>query len=215
MERGVHEKKELEYFMVEDAYGWNQDWFPELMMREGGCGAVTACESCIYFAKYKGREYLYPYNTEEIKKEDYINFAAVMKPYLRPRIRGISRLDLFIEGLEKYFRDHGEQELKMRPFHGCHSLKDAETAIASQIDRGAPVPYLLLKHKNPKLDDYVWHWFMLTGYEKTDAAFLVKAVTYGECAWLSLSELWDTGYRKKGGLILYGTENEKGQDCTA
>ena len=32
---------------------------------------------------------------------------------------------------------------------------------------------------------------------------MVKAVTYGNYEWLDLKELWDTGYEKKGGLILF------------
>ena len=37
----------------------------------------------------------------------------------------------------------------------------------------------------------------------TEDDLLVKAVSYGEYKWFSLSEMWDTGYDKKGGMILY------------
>jgi hypothetical protein len=50
---------------------------------------------------------------------------------------------------------------------------------------------------------YVWHWFMLTGYREKHGRFYVKAVTYGEGRWVHLEELWDTGFKQKGGLILY------------
>lgn len=65
--------------------------------------------------------------------------------------------------------------------------------------------YLMLKHKNEKgpLEDYIWHWFILAGYEETGNDLLVKAVSYGEYKWFSLKEMWDTGYDKKGGMILY------------
>ena len=53
------------------------------------------------------------------------------------------------------------------------------------------------------LEDYIWHWFILAGYEETGNDLLVKAVSYGEYKWFSLKEMWDTGYDKKGGMILY------------
>ena len=51
MQTDLHKKNELDYFFVEESYGGNQDLFPEIAMRDGGCGAVAACESCIYFAR--------------------------------------------------------------------------------------------------------------------------------------------------------------------
>ena len=108
-----------------------------------------------------------------------------------------------MEGFEGYLHDVGDTELEMKPFHGEHTWQEAADAIREQIDQSCPIPYLLLKHKNIKLDDYVWHWFMLTGYRETEEGFQVKAVTYGESKWLSLEELWDTGYERKGGMILY------------
>ena len=53
-------KKELEYFMIDGEFGGNQDWFTNIVMNVGGCGAATACDSCIYLAKYKGMKKLYP-----------------------------------------------------------------------------------------------------------------------------------------------------------
>jgi len=31
---------------------------------------------------------------------------------------------------------------------------------------------------------------------------MVKVVSYGTFRWFSLKELWDTGYSRKGGLVL-------------
>ena len=57
-------KQILDYFSIDGAVGGNQDWFSESSMRDGGCGAVAACESCIYFARQTGKKDLYPYETE-------------------------------------------------------------------------------------------------------------------------------------------------------
>lgn len=52
--------------------------------------------------------------------------------------------------------------------------------------------------------------YMLTGYKKEAGHFSVKAVTYGGARWLDFRGLWDTGYEKKGGLILSGCRNKDG-----
>ena len=64
-------KKELEYFMIDGEFGGNQDWFTNIVMNVGGCGAATACDSCIYLAKYKGMKKLYPFDLEQMDKEAY------------------------------------------------------------------------------------------------------------------------------------------------
>ena len=85
-------KKELDYFRIGQSYGGCQDWFPDFFMRMGGC-AAAACESCIYSDKYRGIKGLYPYDS--LTKNDYINFAAIMKPYLKPRMSGIDTLEFY------------------------------------------------------------------------------------------------------------------------
>ena len=52
MKQTILDKNELEYFFVEESYGGNQDLFPDVTMRDGGCGAIAACESCIYSVSY-------------------------------------------------------------------------------------------------------------------------------------------------------------------
>ena len=44
---------------------------------------------------------------------------------------------------------------------------------------------------------------MINGYDAADEAFLVKTVTYSKYEWLDLRELWDTGYERRGGFVLY------------
>ena len=51
---------------------------------------------------------------------------------------------------------------------------------------------------------------MLTGYKKEEGHFSVKAITYGGARWLDFRGLWNTGYEKKGGLILYRGQ----EDCS-
>ena len=52
--------------MIDGEFGGNQDWFTNIVMNVGGCGAATACDSCIYLAKYKGMKKLYPFDLEQM-----------------------------------------------------------------------------------------------------------------------------------------------------
>ena len=58
------------------------------------------------------------------------------------------------------------------------------------------------------MDFYVWHWYLLTGYEDFDGECAVKAVTYGHWRWLDLRTLWETGYERRGGLVLLSEQKE-------
>ena len=196
-------KHELQHFQIGDSYGGNQDWFPTPMMRGGGCGAQTACDSSLYFALHRGLSKLAPENAATLTQDDYVRFAYEMKPYLSPRISGIDRLELYIDGYAAFLRDRGETRLTMTPFDGNEPYEKAQAAVVRQIDGGYPIPTLILHHQNKKLEDYVWHWFLINGYDDSETGFFVKAVTYSEYAWLDLRELWDTGHKRRGGFVLY------------
>lgn len=196
-------KHELEHFTIGDSYGGNQDWFPTFMMRIGGCGAETACDSSVYFALHRGLETIAPENAATLTRRDYVRFAYKMKPYLSPRRTGIDRLDIYIDGYAAYLRDCGETRLTMTPLDGTEPFDAASAAIVKQTDQGCPVPTLILNHRSKDFRDYVWHWFLINGYDETDDAFLVKAVTYSRYEWLDLRALWDTGYERRGGFVLY------------
>lgn len=209
-------KRELEYFTIDGAYGGNQDWFKNLVMKMGGCAAATACDCSIYLALYEGMEELYPYNVRALTKQEYIDFSQKMKPYIRPRVGGVRRISWFIEGWGKYIQDRNEEvgkdfrkmqqkiQIDMAAFAGSHSYEEACKVIKRQIDGGYPVPYLLLQHTDREtFKDYIWHWFLLTGYEETEDDLLVKTATYGESDTFSLKEMWNTGCEEKGGLVQF------------
>lgn len=209
-------KKDLEYFMIDGAFGGNQDWFMNLVMHIGGCAAATACDCCIYLALRKGMEKLYPYSVNDLTKKDYISFSQIMKPYIRPRMSGVKKVEWFIEGFEKYIEDVksrnetsvSENNIKvdMKVFPGERCYEEAREMIMERINAECPVPYLLLRHqKAEKYKDYIWHWFLLVGYEEAGDDLLVKTATYGESDTFSLRELWDTGCEEKGGMVWLGT----------
>ena len=196
--------KELDYFWVGEEYGGRQSLLPDMVMRFAGCAAVTACDSLIYMTLYKNLKNLCPFSTDQLRGRDYVAFFKTVKPYLRPRLMGINRLEIFVSAFKKFLKEHGTFFLDVLPWSGDHDEQDTVNTIRQQIDRGFLIPYLLLHHKNPNFENYEWHWFLLTGYdEKPDGRFLVKAVTYGAYEWLDFAKLWNTGYDRKGGLILF------------
>lgn len=199
-------RKELPYFKIDQAYGGSQSWFRDPMMKLGGCGAATACDSCIYLALHGNRPYLYPQNLNQLDKEAYIQFAMKMKPYLRPRMQGINTLELFIDGFRKYLKQIGEDKLELEAFSGEQTYEQAKVTARSQLDQNMPIPFLLLRHKSYAMKDLVWHWFLIVGYEEFEDNFMVKIATYGNYHWISLRELWNTGYKQKGGMIVIKEE---------
>ena len=177
---------------------------PDMVMRFAGCAAVTACDRLIYMTLYKNLKNLCPFSTDQLRGRDYVAFFKTVKPYLRPRLMGINRLEIFVVAFKKFLKEHGTFFLDVLPWSGDHDEQDTVNTIRQQIDRGFLIPYLLLHHKNPNFENYEWHWFLLTGYdEKPDGRFMVKAVTYGAYEWLDFAKLWNTGYDRKGGLILF------------
>lgn len=207
-------KRELAHFHIGEALGGSQEWFLDPFMKLGGCGAVTACDTCIWLAREFGEIWLYPFDPQNLTRRDFLHFGRIMKPYLRPRAGGINRLELYIRGFSAYLRGREESRLqtgrllRMEGFSGHETADNAWNVIVRQIEGGFPVPVLMLHHQNPQLKDFVWHWFLLTGYsdEEETSGRQVKAVTYGESAWVDFDGLWDTGHEEKGGLVLYRWE---------
>lgn len=193
-------KKELPYFYIGSSYGGNQEWFSSLMMKLGGCGAETACESCIFLDLYKGTK-LYPYDKNHLNRTDYAKFGNVMKPYLRPRRQGIDKLSIYIDGFGAYLKDR-KSGITLSGVEGTEPTETARRAVIHQIDNGMPIPFLCLKHANPRFKEYEWHWFILNGYELFEETLMVKAVTYSSWEWLDFDELWNTRRAQKGGFIL-------------
>ena len=200
-------KKELPHFTVGSDYGGSQRWCTELWMNIGGCAAITACDSSIFFMLHKGIRALYPYAVSDISRKDYVDFTDIMKPYLYPREGGVDRLDLYIDGFGRFLRDRDATGVSMSPWPGAKSLSETKEIVKRQIDMGWLIPSLTLKHNIPALQTYVWHWYLLNGYDEKEDAFLVKAVTFGAWRWVDFAKLWDTGFDQKGGLILYDTNH--------
>ena len=198
--------KELPHFYIGESLGGQQEWYSretDFGMNVGGCAAITACDCAIYFAKYFNLRGLYPFDLQNISREDYLRFGKIMEPYLYPRWSGVDKLEIYLDGFGKFLSDRNITNLKLSPWSGENNYSDTLKIIAAQIDAGYPLPCLTLNHQEPALQDYVWHWFILNGCEVRGEDFFVKAVTYGIGRWFNLATLWNTGYQRKGGLVLF------------
>ncbi|MBR4642063.1 MAG: hypothetical protein IKO74_04990 [Selenomonadaceae bacterium] len=201
----MNTKKELPHFYIGESLGGQQKWysrFTDFGMHVGGCAAVTACDCAIYFEKYFNLRGLYPFDLKNITREDYLRFGKIMEPYLYPRWSGVDKLEIFIDGFGRFLKDR-HVDLKLSAWSGENNFYDTQKIIVAQIDSGCPLPCLTLKHKEPALQDYVWHWFILNAYEFRGEDFFVQAVSYGIGRRINFATLWDTGYQRKGGLILF------------
>ena len=198
--------KELPHFYIGESLGGQQEWYSRVTdfgMHLGGCAAITACDCSIYFAKYFGLRNLYPFDPHHVTRAEYLEFGRIMEPYLYPRWSGVDRTEIYLEGYGRFLRDHGVTELRLSAWAGENDFEDTRRIIRRQIDAGYPVLCLTLNHQAAALQDYVWHWFILNGCDDGER-FAVKAVSYGVGRWFDLATLWDTGYQRKGGLILFG-----------
>lgn len=194
-------RKELPYFNVESDLGGDQHKLDRFIMRKGGCAAVTACDCSIYFELYKNIHGLYPYDVKNISYKDYRRFTEIMTPYLHPRMMGINKLQIYVDGFKKFLTKYGVNDLNFEQWDGSEDIKATEEKIKSQIDSGWLIPCLTLEHKNPDMKTYVWHWFLLTGYDDAEN-FQIKITTYGGFNWVDFAEFWNTGSEIKGGMVL-------------
>ena len=194
-------RKELEHFYIGDSCGGNQEWFPDPWMKIGGCGAVTACDVCIYLARKWDMRDLYPYDPWNVSKEEYLDFGMQMKKFLSPRMSGINKTEIYIEGFQDYLTARGTDPVRFEGVSGKEEAGKAAALIKERIDQEVPVPYLMLLHGDKKLDDYMWHWFILNGYDETDGHLRVSVVSYGKRVWMDFHHLWNTGRARKGGFV--------------
>lgn len=198
--------KELDYFSINNRYGGSQQWMTDPWMKLGGCGALAAVDSSIYFSKYFGGKKIYE-NPTKITKSRYITLAGEMKPFLRPRSGGINKLGIYTDGYRDFLEYKGfkPEKIRMEAYSMGRPADDAWNVYKKQIDDGYLVPVLLLKPASKEWKDYYWHWFVLNAYriDEESGKRYVKAVTWGNYQWLSFDGFWDEERADNGGMILY------------
>ena len=202
----VNRKVELPYFNVGKNYGSNQSWMMDPWIHLGGCAALTTCDVFIYMSMYKDRKDLYSLKSpsqRELDRKAYSKFAMSVKLYLEPRRTGIKDLKTYTDGVELYLKDTDVEDIELKSIEGSEPYEKIRMAVEESINKGMPLAYLMLKHKDKAFEFFEWHWFIVNGYEDKEDGFYIKAATYGKAHWLNLEKLWDTGYDHKGGIVLF------------
>ena len=166
----------LPYFTIDGHFGGSQSWMLDPQMRLGGCAALTACDLCIQLSLFHGDTMLFPFFGQSLDKSLYRKFSAVMKPYLHPRMTGVDTLQLFLDGFGRYLQTIPNQPLHLPPFYGDKPVQEAKEAVLDRLKNGYPLPCLLLNHKNKRLSDFVWHWFLLVGCREEQGRFQVLGI---------------------------------------
>lgn len=227
----MNREKNIDYFEIEGTPGGNQEWCTDFWMYLGGCGALAACDLSICLARNYGLSECYPADAWNLTKKDYVDFSTKMKPYIHPRVGGVTKLSMFTDGCGQYLKDCGYQA-EFETLNGDRTYEEAKEFVENAIERNLPVIYLMLRHRDKELKDLNWHWFCVTGYkikkEKTEnnkvannciqADFIYENEvkkkqikeeekmylnyhTYGEALSVDFKRLWNTGMYKRGGIV--------------
>jgi len=195
-------KKNLDFIDVEGNYGGDQHWYKDKFMRLAGCSSVCASEACAYLAgRFPHLRGLYPHDPARIGKKEFISFMTGMFSFFPPGITGLSNIRRF----RRCFLDYADAAgVAVRPalMDGREPLGAARDFVTAALDEGYPVMYLLLRHKDPALDDYTWHWFNLTGYETKGESMSVDFATWGSKHTADFDNLWNTGANHLGGMVV-------------
>lgn len=193
---------EIEFITVDGRhYGGDQNWGRRFIMRLGGCSTVTACEIALCLARSGGElRRLYPFDTGNVTRDDFITYCEEVFAFVHPGLRGLTDIRKYADGLARFAGSCGVR-LRIRTLDGSCSTQAASEFIRENVDAGLPVAYLMLNHKDPRFEDFEWHWFTVTGYRIVHEDTELKVATYGRSHLLSLNDAWNTGYRWKGGLV--------------
>ena len=190
----------IPYFNIEGIPGGNQDWFPDFWMKLGGCAALSACDQAICLAANCGMEGCCTFSCDELTRKNYVDFGMVMKPYISPRMMGVTRLSIFTEGFGDYLKDRG-YEASFVTLDGHEDYEKAVCFIKEALHKKLPVSYLMLRHKDKELADLNWHWFTITGYRDGEETISLFYHTYGEELEIDFPRLWNTGMNHRGGMV--------------
>ncbi|MEG0585046.1 MAG: hypothetical protein RR504_01490 [Christensenellaceae bacterium] len=195
-------KKEIDFIKIDNEYyGGDQNWHTHKLMKLGGCSAVCACETCMYLAKTRpDLKSLYPFDIQNLTKQDFLKFFEIMFQFLHPGIGGLTSIDKFTRMFKKYLNTTNAK-LEVLTLSGKEDVETAKKFVKNAIDRDVPVMFLMLKHCDFDFDEYEWHWFNITGYEIQDENMTVCFATWGNRHCFNFDKAWQTGKSWKGGMV--------------
>ncbi len=153
-----------------DSYGGNQDWFQECRKDKysalRGCGIIALLNQFASLAMaYPEAEVLLPEEGLPHTKDEYIDWAYSLRPFLWPGNFGLPKGNTIREGAQAFAKARGV-ELEWHTIYGRPKLSEEIDFIHSGLAAQVPVAHLVWKNH---FDDLTWHWIVITGLE-TDPA---------------------------------------------
>ena len=200
----MNREKNIDYFEIEGTPGGNQEWCTDFWMYLGGCGALAACDLSICLARNYGLKECYPGDAWNLTRKEYVDFSMKLKPYIHPRVGGVTKLSMFTDGCGQYLKDCG-YHAEFETLDGDKTFEEAKQFVENALERNLPVIYLMLRHRDKEFKDLNWHWFCVTGYKTEEIKGIhseqLNYHTYGEALSVDFKRLWNTGMYKRGGLV--------------
>ena len=128
----MKQEKNIDYFQIEGTPGGNQEWCTDFWMYLGGCGALAACDLSICLARNYGLKKCYPGDALNLTRKEYVDFSMKMKPYIHPRVGGVTKLSMFTDGCGQYLKDCG-YGAEFETLDGDKPYEEAEKFVKKAI----------------------------------------------------------------------------------
>jgi len=149
-------------------YGCNQDWYGIEWRRRAGCGPVAATNILLYLRKKYDAARI-PYSGDSI--DDALAAMNDMFTYVRPRLRGLNTVKMFVDGMYKFGQKYGlsfwHQYLLVPP--QAEKRPDLDTVvrfIEDGVKNDVPVAFLNLHAGEVEAQLAGWHWVTVVGIAK-------------------------------------------------
>ncbi len=149
-----------------ESYGGNQDWFEECCQDSysalRGCGIIALLNQFASLAMaYPEAEALLPASGLPQTKQEYVDWAYTVRPYIWPGAFGLPKGKGIREGAVRYAKDRGVS-LEWKTVFGRPTLQEEISFIHSGLAHKVPVAQLAWKSH---FEDLTWHWVAITGLE--------------------------------------------------
>lgn len=157
----------------------NQLWYKDKWKMQAGCGPTNASQLVWYLSK-SNSSYASLLKNLNTSKEDFVELMNKIWDYITPTYLGVNNVDIFKEGLKKYFIDNGLElevvslDLRKKGLNN-KSFEHINRFMIDRLSNDNLVAFLTLsKGKENKL--YNWHWTTIVEYDSiSNEAIIIDA----------------------------------------
>lgn len=183
----------INYLLVDNYYGGNQDWYNSYLKRLAGCGPTTAATITMYE--------LNKINYHRYTKNEFILLMNDLWNYITPGMMGVDKVEKYKTGYDKYLASSNLNIKNSKILILDNSnLEEIENYLLEAIETNHPVAFLNLDNGNIKEIDS-WHWTTIVSIEKINDNIWVEICDEGFLKKINLSEWFKTS--SKGSFIYY------------